>query len=1242
MKKLLLALQLVLLAVTGFSQINAGPDQNICPPQTATLTATYTAPIPGSTLSLSDDQFSGAINIGFPFTYFGTSYTQCLISSNNYITFNTSSAGGYSPWSISSAIPSSSNPTNAIMCPWQDLLPPSGGTIRYATVGTAPNRVFVVSFCSVAMFSCTSMQFTSQIKLYEGTNIIETHITNKPLCTTWNSGYAIHGIQNSTGTIAYVIPGRNYPSQWTTSNEGYRFTPTGSSTYTQAFIPYSPTNIGTTTSTVSWYIGSTLVGTGPSITVSPASTTTYTASIIYACNVLMSDQVVVNVGALNAAVTPATSTICQGAAGTQLTASGLGATGFSWSPAAGLSCTTCANLVATPTVTTTYTVSITNGTCTTTKTATVNVTPLPAVNAGPDVSICQGGGGTTLAATGNAASYSWSPSAGLSCSTCLTPVANPTVTTTYTLTGNNGSCTSQDIVVVTVNPLPVANAGADQGICQGGSAQLNGSGGTTYSWSPAGSLSCSTCANPVAAPTVTTNYTLTVSQNGCSSTDVTTISILPAAQAYAGIDDTICSGGSTVLNATGGTTYSWSPSSGLSATNIANPVASPFATTTYTVTVSNAAGCSGTDQVTIVVPQPIILATGGFPATCNSACNGQTVVIPSGGVQPYSYLWSPGNQTTASVMNQCAGTYTIQVTDAIGCTGTATVTVTEPTALALTTSSMNSHCGQPDGSATVNATGGTPPYTYLWQGGGTASVKNNLAPGQYCVTVTDANNCTATTCVTVGNTPGVTASIVSFTSPTCFNSCNGTATALGTGGTQPFQYSWLPSGGTAATASGLCAGTYTVTITDANNCSSTATVVITDPAQLVVTPQSSTTICIGQCVSLTSVAAGGTAPYSYSWSPAGPSICPVTTTTYSVVATDANGCTSTPAAVTINVNPALNVTAAGAQTICPSSQATLVAEGTGGNGNLSYTWLPQGTGTGSTVTVSPYVTTTYSVIISDGCTTPHDTATVTVTVASLPQVSFTSDVTSGCSPVCVNFTNTTPGAVSQSWSLGNGNSSTLAGPQSCYVQPGSYTVSLTVTDNNGCTNSATVPGYITSYENPVADFNYGPQPTTILSPTIDFGDISTGSISSWEWSFGDVLSSGSASQNPQYTYADTGHYEVMLVVTTVNGCMDTAYHTVEIRADFAFYLPNAFTPNGDGLNDRFGPSGMGIDTKTFEMMIFDRWGNMIFQTNEWMKDWDGYVNGNDVIMEDVYVWKVSFADQYGARHNYMGHVSVIK
>jgi hypothetical protein len=178
----------------------------------------------GTSLTLSDDQYSEMIPIGFDFCFFGESYDTVLIASNGYITFNTTNAGGYAPWSIGDTLPSASVPDKAIMFPWQDLLPPSGGQIRYLIFGEAPCRKFVVTYNEVAMFSCTNLSFSNQVVLYEGSNLIETYISNKPICSAWNGGIAIHGLSNDS-IEAVIVPGRNYPTVWQAFNDAYRFTP---------------------------------------------------------------------------------------------------------------------------------------------------------------------------------------------------------------------------------------------------------------------------------------------------------------------------------------------------------------------------------------------------------------------------------------------------------------------------------------------------------------------------------------------------------------------------------------------------------------------------------------------------------------------------------------------------------------------------------------------------------------------------------------------------------------------------------------------------------------------------------------------------------------------------------------------------------------------------------------------------------------------------------------------------------
>jgi uncharacterized repeat protein (TIGR01451 family) len=184
---------------------------------------TLTAPV---TASIGEDQYSGVINIGFPFCFFGNYYTQCIIGSNGTVSFNLANAYNYSTWPINQALPSPfpADMCNSIMGPWEDLYLPLGGTVKYQTLGVAPNRKFVVEFKNIAMYACNNLLFTGQISLNESTNDIETQLGNKPLCPTWNGGHSVLGLQNINGTVAVIVPGRN-ASAWTAANEGIRFSP---------------------------------------------------------------------------------------------------------------------------------------------------------------------------------------------------------------------------------------------------------------------------------------------------------------------------------------------------------------------------------------------------------------------------------------------------------------------------------------------------------------------------------------------------------------------------------------------------------------------------------------------------------------------------------------------------------------------------------------------------------------------------------------------------------------------------------------------------------------------------------------------------------------------------------------------------------------------------------------------------------------------------------------------------------
>jgi gliding motility-associated-like protein len=298
---------------------------------------------------------------------------------------------------------------------------------------------------------------------------------------------------------------------------------------------------------------------------------------------------------------------------------------------------------------------------------------------------------------------------------------------------------------------------------------------------------------------------------------------------------------------------------------------------------------------------------------------------------------------------------------------------------------------------------------------------------------------------------------------------------------------------------------------------------------------------------------------------------------------------------------------------------------------------------GSSETVSPGSTTVYTVNVTDanGCTTTSQN--VSVNVNPLPLVQFAPSITDGCSPVCVGFTNQTSNVSSNTWMFGDAQTSQSVNPFHCYVIPGTYDVTLYVTDNNGCTDSLIANNLISVFPWAVADFSASPQPTDVNHGTIFFEDMSTGATT-WFWNFGDAMNSTSTIQNPNFNYTEHGSYTVTLIANNIYGCADTVIHEIKIDEPFSVYVPNAFTPNGDGLNEVLYVTGVGIDPSRFEMIIYDRWGLEVFHSKDLDFGWDGRgKSGGEVLPTGVYVWMIeTHANVNSVIHRYYGKVNLIK
>ena len=282
-----------------------------------------------------DDQHDVVVPIGFDFDFYGGTYDKCVVSGNGYITFDTSVASTWSPYSINQAIPNpGSMPENAILAPWQDIDVGVSGSIYYGTTGIAPNRRFTVTWCAIAMFSCNQMLHTSQAVLHEGSNKIEMFIQDKPLCITWNGGAAIQGLVDATSTNFDIVDDpvlllpRNWPLTWTATNEGWEFLPNGATSYNINAIAYQPIIAGLATWTDA--LGNVL-GTGPTLNVTPTNTTTYYCSISGSCaGATLTDSVTIGIiGCFGMNLTPIDAS-CLGTDGEIVVAPTLGTTSPPW------------------------------------------------------------------------------------------------------------------------------------------------------------------------------------------------------------------------------------------------------------------------------------------------------------------------------------------------------------------------------------------------------------------------------------------------------------------------------------------------------------------------------------------------------------------------------------------------------------------------------------------------------------------------------------------------------------------------------------------------------------------------------------------------------------------------------------------------------------------------------------------------------------------------------------------------
>lgn len=736
-----------------------------------------------------------------------------------------------------------------------------------------------------------------------------------------------------------------------------------------------------------------------------------------------------------------------------------------------------------------------------------------------------------------------------------------------------------------------------------------------------------------------------------------------------------CNGTATV-NANGGTapySFNWNNPG-----NTTTAGATGLCAGTFTATVTDANSCSTQSSITITQPQQLQLSiVNTVRPLCFGDCNGGATIGITGGTQPYLISWLTNGASGLTNGGLCAGQHTVIVTDANGCTAQIEVPIQDQAPLTALGNIVGATCSSCNGSLSLVPNGGVPNYSYNWNGVGNTVgqiANQGLCPGNGSVTVTDLNGCVFNVLYTIPDAGSPVIDNMTFTSPSCFGTSNGSASVFVSQGTPNYTYTWNdPFSQTVANAVALPAGNYCVSVSDQNGCATSNCINVTQPSVLGAVPDISRTICYGESTQLWASGQGGTSPYTINWSTAGLSgggpiaVSPTSTTNYCFTVTDVNGCLSPNACVTITVREPLAIDLIDVISLCTGLDVDLMATASGGDATgYSFSWINIANnqvipdvevGATSTITVGPTIPTTYQVTLSDGCST-NAIDEVTVNILNNPVAFLNVADSNGCEPFNAQFTINTDIGTNFFFDVNcdgtNEVTTTNTNLSYLFANDGLYDICLNVVSAAGCTTSLNYPQLIEVYPLPVANFIPDPASTTILTPYITFNDNSTGGVS-YTWNFGDGLSVNGPINStitnvphttgpmvtPLHTYADTGVFNVTLTITTEYGCISNYTYPVVIGGDYAFYVANAFTPDGDGVNDTFKPDGIGIDRDNYSFLIFNRWGELIFETYNPDTAWDGYYKGT-LSQQDVYVWKIKTKDHTKKEREYYGHVTLVR
>lgn len=928
---------------------------------------------------------------------------------------------------------------------------------------------------------------------------------------------------------------------------------------------------------------------------------------------------------------------------------------WTWSPTTGLSSSTGSSVTASPMVSTVYTVTgvPTNPCLALTISKVINVNTLDvALPIIAPITYCQGAVTVPLTAiipatpVGSTVNWYTVPVGGTASSIAPTPSsATPGVTNYYVSTTTPTGCESpRDTLVVTIDSLPVITVNSPT-ICDGSSAILTAAGAATYVWDSNVSLT----ANPyTVSPTVTTTYTVEgTTVAGCKNTAIATVTI-STTLAITVNSPTICAGGTAVLTAVGGTTYVWDQGATLGVSTL-NPFSvTPIVTTTYTVT-GTTGSCIGSTTVTVVVNPAITVTAGSNGPICAGTTLNLTATTSAVGAATYSWTgptFTSGiqNPSIASAATAASGAYIVTVLVS-GCSATSTVNVVVNPIPTTTAASNGPICeGSTLNLTATNFTGAT----YSWAGPSFTSAVQNptiagaivAASGSYTVTIT-ANSCSSTSIVNVIVNAIPTTSAGS-NSPICSGSTLNLTAITSSGST----YSWAGPAFTSAVQNPSITGTtitssgaYIVTVT-ANGCSSTSTVNVTVNSIPGTIASSNSPICVGDNLNLAATTVAGssyswTGPSSFNSAAQNPTISSASLAnagSYIVTITDnISGCFSSSSVTVVIINPVLPIFSV----VNPFCEGDIppILPGSSQNGITGF-WSP--------IPVSTTVigNSTYNFNADPGqCALP---TSMIITINPLPVVVTSPRDT--CAPYKVDLTDptvtagTTSGTILTYW-MNSACTSTLSSASSIETSGTYFIKAITV---EGCVDVK--PVVVDIHSQPLASFIPSPSTVSNLDAYSQMINNSVDGIS-YSWDFGDGESSFLTNPDHYFPGLDSGTYIITLTVTSDEGCVDQAVSSVKVTEELIYYIPNTFTPDDDSFNQSFKPIfTSGFDHYNYKMLIFNRWGETVFESNDSDIGWSGLYGVDGTKVQDgTYTWKIEFSiKSTDQRKSITGNVNLIR